>query len=193
MIYGYCRVSTKSQEDNTSLENQISQLKEAGATEIYQEVFTGATMDRPEFNKLEDKLNYGDTLVVTKLDRFSRSTENGINKIKQLVQRGVKVNILNMGIVDLTSATGKLMFTILSAFAEYEKDCIVERMRDGKAIAKQSPDFKEGRPKTYGDKQLKHAADLKLEGNTYKQVESKTGISKMTLYRYMVKNNLIPR
>ncbi|MGL5715907.1 MAG: recombinase family protein, partial [Paraclostridium sp.] len=147
MIYGYARVSTKSQEDNTSLENQIKILKENNCNKIFKEVHTGATMERPQFIELEKKLCSGDTLIITKLDRFTRSTEKGISKIKELAERGIKVNILNMGVVDLSNAMGKMMFTILCAFSEYEKDCIVERMKEGKAIAKQNPNFREGRKK----------------------------------------------
>ena len=183
-VYGYARVSTKSQEDNTSLENQIKELKANGATKIFSEVYTGATMDRPEFIKLENELKSGDTLIIAKLDRFTRSTEKGIAKIKELAEKGVKVNILNMGIVDLKSSMGKMMFTVLSAFAEYEKDCIVERMREGKAIARQDVNYREGRPQVHKDKQKAHALELLNSGKTYKQVEELTGMSKSTLIRY---------
>lgn len=188
MIYGYARVSTKSQEDNTSLENQIKILKENNCNEIFKEIHTGATMDRPQFIELEEKLKLGDTLIVTRLDRFTRSTEKGISKIKELADRGIKVNILNMGIVDLNSAMGKMMFTILCAFSEYEKDCIVERMKEGKEIAKQNPNFKEGRKRVHKDEKISHALEL-LKSNTYKQVESMTDISVATLVRYKRKAN----
>ena len=184
IVYGYARVSTKSQEDNTSLDNQIKELCVNGATKVYSEVFSGATMDRPEFNKLMRNLKQGDTLIVTKLDRFTRSTTEGILKIKELASKGVKVNILNMGVVDLSNSIGKMMFTILSAFAEYEKDCIVERMREGKAIAKQKDGFREGRPLVHKNSQKAHALELLEGGKTYKEVEKLTGISKSTLIRY---------
>ena len=141
-------------------------------------------MDRPEFIKLENELKSGDTLIIAKLDRFTRSTEKGIAKIKELAEKGVKVNILNMGIVDLKSSMGKMMFTVLSAFAEYEKDCIVERMKEGKAIARQDPNYREGRPKVHKDTQKAHALELLNSGKTYKQVEELTGMSKSTLIRY---------
>ena len=184
VVYGYARVSTKSQEDNTSLDNQIKILKENGCSQVFYEVCTGATMDRPQFIELEKKLKRGDTLIITKLDRFTRSTEKGIAKIKELVEKGIKVNILNMGIVDLSSAMGKMMFTVLSAFAEYEKDCIVERMKEGKAIARQDPNYREGRPKVHKDTQKDHAMELLNSGKTYREVEELTGISKSTLIRY---------
>ncbi|MEG0844279.1 recombinase family protein [Clostridium sp.] len=189
-VLGYARVSTKSQEDNTSLESQIKTLKANGCTEVFSEVCSGATMDRPKFIELESKLLKGDTLVVTRLDRFTRSTEKGISKIKNLAERGIKVNILNMGIVDISTAMGKMMFTIMSAFAEYEKDCIVERMKDGKEIAKQDLNFKEGRPKKFKNGQVEHALKL-LDTHTYKQVEELTGMSKSTLIRAKRKLQII--
>ena len=86
-----------------------------------------------------------------------------------------------MGLVEDTP-TGRLILSVMLAFAEFERDMIVERTQEGKAIAKQKPDFKEGRPKKYGKKQIEHALQL-LENNSYKQVESMTGISKSTLIR----------
>lgn len=194
-VYGYARVSTKSQEDNTSLENQVQILKSNGCIEIYTEVHTGATMNRPKFMELEKKLKRGDTLIITKLDRFTRSTELGIAKIKELVENGIKVNILNMGIVDLTSAMGKMMFTVLSAFAEYEKDCIVERMKEGKEVAKErakerGEKFKEGRPKAHSQENIDRALKL-LETMSYREVVELTKISKSTLIRAKRERGLI--
>ena len=192
MLYGYARVSTKSQEDNTSLENQIKQLEDNGCTKIFKEVHSGATMDRPQFVELEKKLQKGDTLIVVKLDRFTRSTVKGIEKIKELADKGIKVNILNMGIVDLTNAMGKMMFTILCAFAEYEKDCIVERMAEGRSVAKQKEDYREGRPKKFTKKQMENAIGmLTINGGdkSYSEVEEITNISKSTLIREQRKRN----
>lgn len=190
-LYGYARVSTKSQEDSTSLKTQISTLKQNGCTEVFSEVCSGATMDRPEFKSLESKLRNGDTLIITKLDRFSRNTEHAIMKIKELAERGIKVNILNMGIVDLSNPIGKMMFTILSAFSEYERDCIIERMKEGKEIAKQNPNFREGRPLVHKESKKAHALELLNSGKTYKEVESLTGISKSTIIREKRKLNTI--
>lgn len=182
MIYGYARVSTKGQaKEGNSLEAQEKLLRAAGAAEIVTDAFTGTKADRPAFSGLMDIISTGDTLVVTKLDRFARNAEDAIHIIKVLVNRGVVVNILNMGIADNTPM-GKLMITILSGFAEFERDMIVERTQEGKAIAKQNPNFKEGRPKKFGRQQIEHALEL-LENHSYKQVESLTGISKSTLIR----------
>lgn len=86
-----------------------------------------------------------------------------------------------MGLIENTP-TGKLIFTIMSGFAEFERDMIVERTQEGKAIAKQRNDFREGRPKKFSKKHIVHALDL-LRNHSYKEVESMTGISKSTLIR----------
>ncbi|WP_068676852.1 recombinase family protein [Oceanobacillus sp. Castelsardo] len=177
MKYGYARVSTVHQD----LESQVQQLKKESCEVIYKEKFTGTKKERPEFTKLLDVLKDGDTLVITKLDRFARSAEDGISIIKELFERGVKVHVLNMGLVENTP-TGRLILTIMSGFAEFERDMIVERTQEGKAIARQKPDFREGRPNKYSKKQIEHALKL-LEMNSYKQVEAMTGISKSTLIR----------
>lgn len=182
MIYGYARVSTKGQaKDGNSLEAQERVLREAGAEVIYSDAFTGTKTDRPELNKLLAELKADDKIIVTKLDRMARTTTQGIELVNDLLERGVVVHILNMGLMDSTP-TGKLIRTIFLGFAEFERDMIVERTQEGKAIAKQKPDFKEGRPKTYGKQQIAHALEL-LESHSYKQVEALTGISKSTLIR----------
>lgn len=181
MIYGYARVSTKGQaKDGNSLEAQEKALSVAGAEKIYLDAFTGTKSHRPELDKLLLELLPGDTLMVTKLDRIARSATQGTELIQQLLDKGVKVHILNMGILDDTP-TGKLIRTILFAFAEFERDMIVERTQEGKAIAKMKPDFKEGRPKT-DESKLADAVEM-LKTHTYAEVVEATGISKSTLIR----------
>lgn len=182
MKYGYARVSTKGQAKNgNSLEEQVKKLKDEGCEKIIEETFTGTKTDRPQFQELLSILSEGDTLVVTKLDRFARSTVEGIQTVKGLFERGVKVHILNMGLVENTP-TGRLIFNIMSSFAEFERDMIVERTQEGKAIARQREDFKEGRPNKFSKKQIDHALGL-LENHSYKEVENMTGISKSTMIR----------
>lgn len=182
MIYGYARVSTKGQaKDGNSLEAQEKALRKSGANEIYVDAFTGTKTDRPEFDKLMNKIQKGDTLIVTKLDRFARSMSQGSELVSDLIERGIKVYILNIGVMDNTPSS-KLIRNVFFAFAEFERDMIVERTMEGKAIAKQNPDFREGRPKKYSRKQIEHALEL-LDSNSYKQVEDLTGISKSTLIR----------
>lgn len=177
MKYGYARVSTVHQD----LEAQLQALKRENCDVIYKEKFTGTKKARPEFNELLEVLEDGDTLVITKLDRFARSTTDGINTIKELFEKGVRVHVLNMGLIEDTP-TGRLILSVMLAFAEFERDMIVERTQEGKAIAKQREDFKEGRPKKYNKKKIDHALQL-LQSHSYKQVEEITGISKSTLIR----------
>lgn len=182
MIYGYARVSTKGQaKDGNSLEAQERAMKDSGACDIYVDAFTGTKTDRPEFDKLMDKIQKGDTLIVTKLDRFARSMTQGSELVSDLIEKGIRVYILNIGVMDNTPSS-KLIRNIFFAFAEFERDMIIERTMEGKAIAKQNPDFREGRPKKYSRKQIEHALEL-LKSNSYKQVEDMTGISKSTLIR----------
>lgn len=182
MIYGYARVSTKGQaRDGNSLDAQRAALMAAGATEIYMDAFTGTKAHRPELDKLLEVIQPGDKLIVTKLDRVARSAVQGIELIQSLLDKGITVHILNMGLMDDTP-TGRLIRTVMLAFAQFERDMIVERTTEGKTIAKQRADFKEGRPASYGKIQIDHALEL-LETYSYSQVEKMTGISKSTLTR----------
>ena len=184
MIYGYARVSTKGQaKDGNSLEYQEEELKKAGANKIYQESFTGTKTSRPVLDKLLKQLNDGDTIIVTKLDRIARNARSGLELIDLIIDKGCSIRILNMGMFD-NSPTGKLMRTVMFGFAEFERDMIVQRTQEGKAIAKQNKDFKEGRPEIYSKDQKKHAYELLESGKTYHEVEKLTGISKSTLIRY---------
>lgn len=146
MIYGYARVSTKGQaKDGNSLEVQVEQLKSNGAEIIFSDSYTGTKTSRPEFDKLLEKLQIGDKLIVTKLDRFARSVTGGVSLIENLLDKGIVVHVLNMGIMDNTP-TGKLIRTIMLGFAEFERDMIVERTREGKEIARANGKRVDGRP-----------------------------------------------
>ena len=183
MIYGYARVSTATQgRDGNSLEEQSAALVSYGCQEIITESFTGKTMDRPKFQELLNRLQANDTLVVCKLDRFARTAIEGVQTVKELFERGIKVHILNMGLIENT-LTGNLILTVMLAFAEYERGMIVERTQMGKAVARQNPNFKDGRPKKYSSAQIALALDLLNDGKTYREVENMTGISKSTLLR----------
>ena len=183
MIYGYARVSTATQgRDGNSLEEQVAALESYGCQEIVKEAFTGKTMERPAFQSLLRRLQPNDTLVVCKLDRFARTAIQGVQTVRGLFDRGVKVHILNMGLVENT-LTGNLILTVMLAFAEYERGMIVERTQTGKSVARQNPDFKDGRPRKFTDAQIRLALDLLASGKSYGQVQKMTGISKSTLVR----------
>lgn len=192
MVYGYARVSTKGQaKDGNSLEVQKAALIEAGAVEssIYIDTFTGTKMDRPEFNKLKEILRPGDKLIVTKLDRLGRSVSQASEIITELIDQEVEINVLNLGILS-NDSVNTLMRNILLSFAQFERDMIVQRTQEGKAIAKaNNPDFKEGRPPKFDQDQLDNAMRL-LETNSYTQVVKLTGISRSTLVREKNKRKL---
>lgn len=190
MIYGYARVSTiKQAMSGNSLEEQVRKLESYNCNEIVQETFTGKTTGRPAFQELINKLQEGDTLIVTKLDRFARTLIEGEKIVSDLIDKGVKVIIDNMGMILDNTSGSKLMRQIFFAYAEYERNMIIERTQSGKEMAKlQRKDFKEGRPNKFSKKQVEHALRL-LETQSYKEVEETTGISKSTLIRAKRKLN----
>lgn len=145
MIYGYARVSSRGQErDGNSLEGQERSLLARGCQEVYKEAYTGTKVDRPVFNKLIEKLKPGDTLMVMKLDRFARSVVEGTKLIQELIERGVTVDIANMGQASNTPM-GKVMVGMMLLFAEFERDTIMERMNEGKRIKRERGGKCEGR------------------------------------------------
>lgn len=180
-VYGYIRVSTKGQVPGTSLAEQEQQIRERyPAATIVSEAASGAHQ-RQGFDALCEKLQSGDTLVVCKMDRFCRSAKEGLQYVDMLREKGVSVHILNMGLLD-NSPMGRLVATMLLAFAEFERAQIIERTQNGRIAAREKPGFRDGRPPKYTELQLKHALGL-LDGNSYKQVEAMTGISRSTLQR----------
>ena len=130
---------------------------------------------------LVKELKPGDTIAVTKLDRMARSASQGMELIQSLLDKGINVHVLNMGLMD-NSPTGRLIRNVMLAVAEFERDMIGERTQEGKAVAKQRYDLKEGRPKKFSNAQINHALSL-LNEYSYRQVEQMTGISKSTLIR----------
>ena len=192
MVYGYIRVSTvKQANEGNSLEGQTKLLLENGVPQenIYQDAYTGTKADRPQFNKLLNELKEGDTLVVTKLDRFARSMIEGSKIVNDLIEKGVKVNVLNIWLMDNTPAS-KLIRNISFSFAEFERDMIVERTLEGKQIKMETDvDATLGRPKKFKKAQRDMALQL-LEKHSYNEVANMTGISRRTLIRYKKENDL---
>lgn len=184
MIYGYARVSTLGQSrDGNSLESQHDLLIASGvpAENIVSEAYTGTKMERKLFSELLDLLEPGDTLKICKLDRYARTTIEGVQTAQELLDRGINLHILNMGLIDNTP-TGKLILTIMLAFAQYERDMIVERTQAGKDVARKRKGYREGRPQTYSDERIQNALELK-SNHSYSEVNRLTGISKSTLIR----------
>lgn len=179
-IYGYARVSTIAQD----LSTQKELLVNAGVakTNIFSEKYTGTTTDRPQFKQLLDKLESGDTLTITKLDRLARNTKEALTIIETLLEQDITINVLNVGQIENTTV-GRLIYTVLLAVADMERDMIIERTQEGKAYAKKhNPNFKEGRPKRQlSDKYLK-AIEL-MQTNSIAETALITSISTATLKR----------
>ena len=132
MNVGYARVSTSSQ----NLENQIDQLKEAGCVKIFSEKKSGKNKaDRQQFNIMMDFVREGDILFITKLDRLARSVIDLQNIAKFLEDKNVDLKVIQQNI-DTTTPAGRLLFTVLGAIAEFERDLINERVREGIEAAK---------------------------------------------------------
>ena len=181
MIYGYARVSTKKQLSGNSIEEQYSKLKEQDCQVIIVEQYTGKTTDRPELGALMHKMTKGDTLVVTKLDRLARNVVEGVTLIQELLHKGIKVHVLNVGLLDDTPM-GHFFITTLLAVAELERSMIMERTQAGKEVAKTKPGFKDGRPRIAKNR-IDAALALVDAGNSYNKVAELTNIGVATLYR----------
>lgn len=177
--YGYGRVSTRGQRlYGNSFKEQKEVLMRAGVAEnsIFMDIYTGTKMERPQLENLLTILQPNDELVICKLDRFARTAAEGSTLIRDLVARGVRVNVLNMGVADNTPM-GKVMVTVMLAFAEFERDMIVERTSTGKAYAREhNPGYREGRPKKNVQYEL-------LSGETVSAACERLGISRTQWYR----------
>jgi DNA invertase Pin-like site-specific DNA recombinase len=177
MNFGYMRVSTVEQ----NLDRQEQQLKDAGCEKIFYEKVTGTKRNRPELNKMLEFLREGDTVIVTDLTRLSRSTKDLIEIAELINAKGANLKSLKESWLDTTTAHGKLMFTIFSGLAQFERDLTSERTREGLAIARKKGRVP-GRPQTDKDK-IEYAKFLLSQGNTMQEAAEKAGISRMTLYR----------
>ena len=132
MIRGYARVSTKGQVLGTSLEDQHKALTAAGCQEIYEDVMSGAKMDRPGFDRLKNDLAAGDTVVVTAFDRFARTVGEAYIQVEEWFKKGVRVWILNLGVIEDTEM-GRILMGIMLVFADFERRTIIRRLQGGRA------------------------------------------------------------
>ena len=129
MIFGYTRVSTKTQaRDGNSLDAQQAALTAAGAEKIYTDTFTGTKIERPEFDRLRAQLRRGDVLIVTKLDRLARSVSQASGLITEMIDEGITINVLNLGILS-NDSVNTLLRNVLLSFAQFERDMIVQRIQ----------------------------------------------------------------
>lgn len=180
-IYGYARVSTKSQE----LNRQLDLLNSYGCTEILTEKISGTKTSRPELSRLKDKIRPGDTVVVESFSRLGRSTKDLINLVNYFEEKNIKLISLKENF-DTATPQGKLMMTVFQAFSQFERDLIVERTSEGLKSARARGRVG-GRPKI-DNKSIEKAIKL-YHTDTYSvnEIVETTGISRATLYRYLKK------
>jgi DNA invertase Pin-like site-specific DNA recombinase len=184
MLFGYARVSTNEQ----NLDLQIDELKRYGVSEenIYFDKVTGTSKERPSLNKLMSKLRSGDSLVVWRLDRIGRSVKHLVDMINELEEKNIDFISLKENI-DTTTPTGKLMFHICSAFAQFERDIISERTKAGLRSARARGRLG-GRP-SISKKKVDIALKMYYSKDySIKEILDTVGFSKTTLYRYIKKD-----
>lgn len=176
-IFGYARVSTEQQ----NLDRQLDALKKYGCDLIYNEKMTGTKKERPELTKLIDRITEGDIVVIESLSRLGRSTKDLIELTELFQNKGIHLVSLKESI-DTSTSTGKLLFTLMSAIAQFERDVIADRTREGLAAARNRGRMG-GRPKI-NPASVKKAVKLYGTGEySIKEIEELTGVKKSTLYR----------
>ena len=180
---GYARVSTLDQ----NLERQLDMLRQYGVDRIFQEKMSGTKRDRPELNKLLAHVTGGDTIVIESLSRLGRSTKDLIELVELLKEKKVQLVSLKEAI-DTSTPTGTLLFTLMSAMAQFERDVIAERTQEGLKAAR-ARGRKGGRPRC-DIRKLQQALKLYDAGqHTAKEIQELTGITKATLYRAIHEKN----
>lgn len=180
MKIGYARVSTQDQ----NLDRQMDNLRAAGCERIFNEKMTGTKSDRPELKTMLLTLRSGDILVIDSFSRLSRSTKDLLQLVDQLTAMGVHLVSLKENL-DTTTATGKLMLTMLSALSQFERDLIAERTIDGLKAARARGRCG-GRPRLGSDKDRQQALAM-YDANvmTNAEIASKFGVSMRTLSRWI--------
>ncbi|WP_272689493.1 recombinase family protein [Providencia sp. PROV033] len=183
-VFAYCRVSTL--EQNT--ENQRREIEAAGFNvepyRIIEEQISGsvAASDRPGFSRLLDRMEHGDVLIVTKLDRLGRNAIDIRKTVEKLSERNIRVHCLALGGVDLTSPAGKMTMQVISAVAEFERDLLVERTHAGIARAKNAGK-RFGRPPTLNDEQKQIVIERIQAGSMISAIAREFNTTRQTILR----------
>src|SRR5215469_12621024 len=177
-VYGYARVST----DGQSLTSQDAELHTAGCVKVYAEKISGARSNRPELAKVLKRLDTGDVLIVTRLDRLARSTRALLNIRDDIAKRGAGFRSLHDGWADTTSPHGRLMVTILAGLAEFERELILARTSDGRVRAK-ARGVRFGRPSALTAHQRQEAIQRLAQGEAQADVARTFNVSQATISR----------
>jgi DNA invertase Pin-like site-specific DNA recombinase len=178
MIVGYARVSTREQCFN----GQLAELRAAGCAKVYSEKASGARRDRTELRKVIDRLQPGDVLVVTRLDRLARSTRDLLNVLESVRQAGAGFRSIKDAWADTTTPHGQLMLTILGGLAEFERTLIRARTGEGRERAK-ARGVRFVRPKKLSAHQRREAIDQVNAGEAVADVARTFGVDRATVYR----------
>lgn len=176
---GYSRVSTLDQDPSS----QEDALARAGVDRIFVEHFSGTRASRPEWDRAREVLRRGDTLVVTRLDRLGRSTKDLLGISQWLEARGVELQVIEQPI-DTRTPEGRMFFTILAAFAQFERDLIVARTKDGLAAARARGRAGGRRPKLTPSKTA-HIVERHDSGESVTSLAAYFGVSRQTIYRVL--------
>jgi DNA invertase Pin-like site-specific DNA recombinase len=177
-VYGYARVSTNGQ----TLASQDADLHAAGAVKVYAEKMSGARSDRPELAKLLKRLDAGDVLLVTRLDRLARSTRDLLNILDLIGKVGAGFKSLADPWADTTTPHGRLMVTVLGGLAEFERSLILARTSDGRKRAQQAG-VKFGRPLKLSAHQRREAMERIAAGAVQAELARSYGVSQATISR----------
>lgn len=177
MKIGYARVSSYGQ----SLEIQLEKLKDCD--KIFFEKQSARNDDRVELKGCLDYVREGDTLVISRLDRLARNTRNLLNIMNLLESKSVKLLVIDQ-LIDTNTSSGKLLFTMLGAIAEFENDLRLSRIKDGIESAKQR-NVKFGRKQKLSNQQIQELKRLREEGTSISQLTIKYDISRASVYRLL--------
>lgn len=179
MVFGYARVSTQEQ----NLDRQLDSLNVAGAEEIIQEKITGTKADRPELNRLLDKLRKGDVVLIADLTRLSRSTKDLFSLVEQIENKGANIKSLKESWLDTTTPQGKLMFTFMAGISQFERDLVSQRTKEGLEAARARGKTGGRKPKLDNNKKKVIYELYQQKKTTVKDLCAMFGITKPTLYK----------
>jgi len=184
---GYGRISTADQ--NAS--SQEDALKAAGVDQLFIDTFTGTKSSRPELDRMKEQLRSGDTIVITRLDRLGRSTKDLLNLVSELDDQGVNLQVLEQNI-NTSTPDGKLFFTMIAAFAEFEREIMRSRTIDGLAAAR-ARGRKGGRKPVMSPSKVQTVKLMYEQGVQIKEIAEVLGVSRPTIYRSLENTSSNPK
>lgn len=176
-VIGYGRISTADQ----NVTSQEDALKNAGVDQTFIDTFTGTKSSRPQLDRMKEQLRSGDTIVITRLDRLGRSTKDLLNLVSELDDLGVNLQVIEQNI-NTSTPDGKLFFTMVAAFAEFEREIMRSRTIDGLAAAR-SRGRVGGRTPALSKVKIEMAKKMYVEGRYVKEIAEILGVSRPTIYR----------